>query len=319
MSLKFRSLPHVRIGQLKSLLATQKGVRAIEAHDGLSGLLGATADSDNRQFDCLWISSLTDSTAKGHPDVEVVDMSSRLQTIQEILSVTHKPLIVDGDTGGDPVQFEYFCSKLEALGVSAVVIEDKKHPKRNSLDNDSQQILEDPVVFATKINRAKSICLSPDFMIFARIESFIANLGLEDAIMRAAVYLDSQADGLLIHSKASSANQIIAFMQAYQELCTQKGICKPVICVPTTYHQVTDHELFAQGFDMVIYANQPLRAAYQAMQQTHRTILKYGRSLEIANALASVDEMMTLVGFAEVKEKDIVYQHSHHTTQTSET
>lgn len=314
MSLKFRKLPHQRIGQLKASLAAKNGLRIIEAHDGLSGLLGATTfvqdGTDNAvEFDGLWISSLTDSAAKGHPDAEIIDASSRLQTIQEILNVTHKPLIVDGDTGGDPTQFEYFCSKLESLGVSAVVIEDKKYPKRNSLDNDSLQILEDPYVFASKINRGKAVCLSPDFMIFARIESFIANLGLEDALTRAAIYLDSQADGLLIHSKSSNADQIMAFMTGYKQLCQQKNKIKPIICVPTTYYQITDLQLFAQGIHIVIYANQPLRAAYQAMQDVCKSILTHGRSLEITNRLASVDEIMGIVGFNEVKEKDKAFQY----------
>lgn len=313
MSLKFRVLPHERIGQLKTLLSAKKGARIIEAHDGLSGLLGATTRFENEQgtgteFDGLWISSLTDSAAKGHPDAEVIDVSSRLQTIQEVLCVTHKPVIVDGDTGGDPVKFEYLCSRLESLGVSAVVIEDKKYPKRNSLDSESLQILEDPHVFANKINRGKAVCISPDFLIFARIESFIANFGVDDALRRAAIYLGSQADGILIHSKSANPDQIMEFMAGYEELCLKKAIRKPVICVPTTYHQVTDSQLFSQGISIVIYANQPLRAAYQAMQTTCHSILKHGRSLEISNQLASVGEVMGLVGFSEVKAKDSFYK-----------
>lgn len=313
MSLKFRILPHERIGQLKKLLATKKGLRMMEAHDGLSGLLGATTYVDHPQgerveFDGLWISSLTDSAAKGHPDVEVIDFSSRLQTIQEVLCVTHKPILVDGDTGGDCVRFEYFCSKLESLGVSGVVLEDKKYPKRNSLDPDALQILEDPYVFAQKINRGKAVCLSPDFMVFARIESFIAGMGLGDAIKRASIYLDSQADGLLIHSKSNHTDEIMAFMDAYEKLCQDKGIRKPMMCVPTTYHQVLDSDLFNRGFNIVIYANQTLRAAYRGIQMACHSILKHERSLEIDYQLTPVDEIMNLVGFSEVKAKDEVEQ-----------
>ena len=313
MSLKFRILPHERIGQLKALLKGKKGIRIIEAHDGLSGLLGATtrferAGGMSVEFDGLWISSLTDSAAKGHPDAEVIDMSSRLQTIQEILCVTHKPVIVDGDTGGDPVKFEYFCSKLESLGVSAVVIEDKKHPKRNSLDHDSIQILEDPHVFANKINRGKSVCLSPFFMIFARIESFIANMGVDDALNRAAIYLQSQADGILIHSKSIHTDQVMDFMAGYEKLCQEMNVRKPIICVPTTYHQVTDNQLFSKGIQIVIYANQPLRAAHRAMQTACSSILEHGRSLEISKQLASIDEIMGLVGYSEIKAKELLYQ-----------
>ena len=307
MTLRHRILPTKRRKKLRELLASKPGLRIIEAHNGLSGLIGATATVDDQSFDGLWVSSLTDSAAKGHPDTEVIDTSSRLQTIQELLQVTDKPIIVDGDTGGDPTQFEYFCSKLENLGVSAVIVEDKKYPKRNSLEKDAIQLLEDPKDFATKVNRAKDVCLSSSFMIFTRIESFIAGCGLEDAIYRAKIYLDSQADGILIHSNAKTPEQIYAFMEAYQKLCDQKGFFKPVVCVPTTYNQVTDIELFEKGFSVVIYANHPLRAAYRAMKQACQSILLHQRSYEINQQIAPVSEIMEAVGFPDVKTKDVRY------------
>lgn len=314
MTLRHRLLPDKRIGQLKRLLAEKKGLRIIEAHNGLSGIIGTTASAydeasgETREFDGLWISSLTDSAAKAHPDIAVIDTSSRLLTIQEILQVTDKPIIVDGDTGGQPTQFEYFCSKLEALGVSAIIIEDKKFPKRNSLDGDAIQILEDPHVFATKVNRAKSVCLSDDFMIFTRIESFIAGLGLEDALKRAAIYLDSQADGIFIHSNIKTTAQIDAFMAEYPKLCAKKGIYKPVVCVPTTYNAVTDVELFEKGFQIVIYANHQLRAAHRAMETVCDSILVHQRSFESNEAIAPVKDIMEAVGFFDVKAKDKVYK-----------
>ena len=307
MTLRHRILPTKRRKQLKALLASKPGLRVIEAHNGLSGLIGATAFVDDRGFDALWVSSLTDSAAKGHPDTEVIDTSSRLQTIQELLQVTDKPIIVDGDTGGDPIQFEYFCSKLENLGVSAVIVEDKKYPKRNSLEKDAIQLLEDPKDFATKINRAKDVCLSSSFMIFTRIESFIAGRGLEDAIYRANIYLDSQADGILIHSNAKTPEQIYAFMDAYQTLCDQKGFSKPVVCVPTTYNQATDVELFEKGFSVVIYANHLLRAAYRSMKTACESILSHQRSHELGEQIAPVSEIMETVGFPDVKTKDVRY------------
>lgn len=307
MTLRHRILPTERRRQLKELLASKSGLRIIEAHDGLSGLLGATTTVDDRGFDGLWVSSLTDSAAKGHPDTEVIDTSSRLQTIQELLQVTDKPIIVDGDTGGQPTQFEYFCSKLENLGVSAVIIEDKKYPKRNSLEKDAIQVLEDPKEFALKVNRAKEVCLSDDFMIFTRIESFIAGRGLEDAIHRASIYLDSKADGILIHSNVKTTEQVYAFMEAYQTLCEEKGFYKPVVCVPTTYNEVTDTELFEKGFSVVIYANHQLRAAYKAMQTVCRSILKNCRSHEAVPDIAPVSDIMEAVGFPDVKTKDVRY------------
>ncbi len=309
MTLKHRLLPAKRRKLLRDLLANNQGVRIIEAHNGLSGVIGATAATEDEhgntvEFDGIWVSSLTDSAAKAHPDTEVIDTSSRLTTIQEILQVTDKPMIVDGDTGGQPTQFEYFCSKLENLGVSAVVIEDKRFPKRNSLEAGDTHLLEDPHVFAQKINRAKEACLSEDFMIFTRIESFIANRGLEDAIARAEIYLDSKADGLLIHSNKKSPDQVLAFIEAYKELCKKKGVNKPLICVPTTYNTITDEELFDKGFNIVIYANHQLRAAQQAMQDACQSILSHKRSTEITQIIAPVKQVMEVVGYYDVADTD---------------
>lgn len=308
MTLRYRILPSKRRQQLRQLLHSKSGLRIIEAHDGLSGLIGSTISVKDQQFDGLWVSSLTDSAAKGHPDTEVIDTSSRLLTIQEILQVTDKPIIVDGDTGGQPTQFEYFCSKLENVGVSAVIIEDKKHPKRNSLEKDAIQKLEDPHEFATKVNRAKDVCLSDDFMIFTRIESFIAGCGLDDAIQRASIYLDSKADGIFIHSNVNTPEQIYAFMDAYKKLCDKKGFYKPVVCVPTTYNQVTDAELFEKGFSMVIYANHQLRAAYKAMVDVCESILENKRSYESLEKIAPVSAILEAVGFPDVKTKDVQYK-----------
>lgn len=312
MTLKHRLLPAERLKKLKTLLNTKKHLRIIEAHNGLSGVIGSTASyedsaGNHNEFDGLWVSSLTDSAAKAHPDTEVIDVSSRLQTIQQILQVTNKPVIVDGDTGGEATQFEYFCSKLENMGVSAVVIEDKTYPKRNSLDADVAHILEDPNQFATKVNRAKAVCLSSDFMIFTRIESFIAGRDLEDALYRANIYLESQADGILIHSSQKDPSQVYAFMEAYQKLCEQKNIHKPVICVPTTYNQITDEALFSHGINIAIYANHLLRAAHKAMTETCQSILTHKRSHEIQSEISSVKEIMHDVGFYDVKDKDKTY------------
>ena len=312
MTLRHRLLPAQRLKRLKALLSEKKGLRIIEAHDGLSGVIGSTAkhtDNNNNttEFDGLWISSLTDSAAKAHPDTEVIDVSSRLQTIQEVLQVTDKPVIVDGDTGGEPTQFEYFCSKLENMGVSAVVIEDKTYPKRNSLDADVAHILEDPHQFATKVNRAKAVCLSNDFMIFTRIESFIAKRDLDDAIYRANIYLDSDADGILIHSSQTSPEQVYSFVEAYKKLCEKKKIYKPLICVPTTYNQETDDQLFESGINIVIYANHLLRAAHKAMSETCQTILAHHRSTETLDKISSVKDIMRDVGFYDVKDKDMQY------------
>lgn len=189
-----------------------------------------------------------------------------------------------------------------------MVVEDKIYPKRNSLEADAAHILEDPHQFAMKINRGKEVCLSDDFMIFTRIESFIAGRGLDDAIYRAEIYLDSKADGILIHSNKPETDQVFHFMEAYQELCARKRVFKPVICVPTTYNHVTDIELFQKGFSIVIYANHLLRAAHKAMRETCRSILINKRSCEAQSSISNVKEIMEEVGFYDVKAKDEQYQ-----------
>ena len=312
MTLLNNILPEARRGKLAAMLGEKRLIRVIEAHNGLSGIIagGARVEGEekgehvSREFDALWESSLTDSASKGHPDIEVVGFDSRLATIQEILAVTEKPMIVDGDTGGDANNFEYMVSKLERAGVSAVIIEDKVFPKRNSLEAGVSQTLQDPEVFAQKIRRGKQVQLTEEFLIIARIESFIAGLPLEDALMRARTYLLAGVDGVMIHSKSKSPEQLFSFAEAYRALLAELGLNKPLICVPTTYNHLTEDELAEAGFDVVIYANHLLRAAYQAMTEVTRNILLNQRSLEADPLCAPVREIFRAVGFLDVKEKD---------------
>ncbi|SVE06027.1 uncharacterized protein METZ01_LOCUS458881, partial [marine metagenome] len=219
MTLLNNILPETRRAKLKALLDKGKTVRVLEAHNGLSGIIANNACVEGqsnelpvqREFDAIWESSLTDSASKGHPDIEVISFDSRLQSINEILAVTHKPMIVDGDTGGDANNFEYMVTKLERTGVSAVIIEDKIFPKRNSLEPGVQQTLQEPEVFAQKIRRGKSVQISNDFMIIARLESLIAGKSVDDALNRAQVYLEAGADGAMIHSKTKEPDQIMEF------------------------------------------------------------------------------------------------------------
>lgn len=312
MTLLNNILPEVRRGKLKALLSEREIVRVLEAHNGLSGIIANNACIEGqsnqvpvqREFDAIWESSLTDSASKGHPDIEVVSFDSRLQSINEILAVTHKPMIVDGDTGGDANNFEYMVTKLERAGVSAVIIEDKVFPKRNSLEPGVQQMLQEPEIFSQKIQRGKSAQISTDFMIIARLESLIAGKSVDDALFRAQIYLEAGADGIMIHSKEKDPSQIMAFAKHYQKM-TQKINCKkPMVCVPTTYNTLTEDELRAAGFSIVIYANHLLRSANKAMEETARTILLNQRSFEVDPICSPVREIFQTVGFLEVKEKD---------------
>jgi phosphoenolpyruvate phosphomutase len=312
MTLLNNTLPEQRRGKLKALLEKGHTVRVLEAHNGLSGIIAnniqVKGESEGkpliREFDALWESSLTDSASKGHPDIEVVTFDSRLQSINEILAVTNKPMIVDGDTGGDANAFEYTVSKLERAGVSAVIIEDKVFPKRNSLEAGVQQNLEDPEVFAQKIRRGKSVQKSDEFMIIARLESLIAGKPMEDAVNRAIIYLRAGVDGIMIHSKSKSADEIFEFAQHYKDICKQLNLNKTLVCVPTTYNQTTEDELSAAGFRIIIHANHLLRSAYKAMMETAKIILRNQRSFEADPLCCTVREIFKTVGFLDVKEKD---------------
>ena len=311
MTLQHRITPDERRCRLRDLIVRNGFVRLIEAHNGLSALVGETAriERDGRvvEFDGFWESSLTDAAAKGMPDAEVVGNPSRLHTIDEILNVTSKPMIVDGDTGGSATQFEYFVRSLERLGVSAVIIEDKVFPKRNSLDASARQTLEDPDVFAHKIARGRAVRVTDDFLVIARLESLIAGFGVEDAFVRAAKYIEAGADGIMIHSKSDSPDEILMFADAYDKFCRQFDRRPFLVCVPTTYNLVTDVGLARRGFNVVIHANHLLRSAYKAMLQTAEVILASDRCFDAEPLCAPVSTVFAQVGFDRVKAKDREY------------
>ena len=286
-------------------------VRIIEVHDGLSALIGQRAQAKQKnkiiEYDGFWESSFTDTASKGMPDAEIVGYESRLQTIDEILNVTSKPLIVDGDTGGSPSQFEFLVKKLERLGVSAVIIEDKVFPKRNSLDPSARQTLEDPERFAQKVQRGNDVKISNDFMIIARIESLIAGTGLEDALIRAEKYIKAGVDGIMIHSKEDTPEGVLLFAKEYKKLCKKIGKRPPLVSVPTTYNLITDQELADHGFNIIIHANHLLRSAHKAMKQTAETILLNDRNFEAEPLCSSVQEIFKEVGFEWIKAQDRKY------------
>ncbi len=303
--------PDIRRGLLKKTIEKKGFVRIIEVHNGLSALIAERAkiniEKGSIEFDGFWESSLTDTASKGMPDAEIVGNESRLHTIDEILNVTTKPIIIDGDTGGSPSQFEFFVKKLERLGVSAVIIEDKVFPKRNSLDPNAKQTLEKPEKFIQKIQRGNDVKISNDLMIIARIESLIAGVGLEDALKRAEIYINAGVDGIMIHSKKSIPDDILAFAEEYNKLCQKLGRRPPLVSVPTTYNLITDKELADKGFNIIIHANHLLRSAHKSMKQTAETILLNDRNFETEPICSSVPEIFKEVGFEWIKEQDRKY------------
>jgi len=313
MTLKNIIAPEERRKKLKELLKSKKLIRAIEAHSGISALIGnefklqvkKNKQTSILEFDAIWESSFTDSASKGLPDVEIVSSDSRLNTIQQIIGVTNKPIIVDGDTGGEINSFEYLVNRLERMGVSAVIIEDKKFPKRCSLDPDAKQELEDPDVFANKIKRGKQVLLSDNFMIIARIESLISGHGIDDALMRAKKYLKAGVDGIMIHSHDRSPEAVLKFAKEYNKICKQLGFRKPLVCVPTTYNTINEDELQKNGFNLVIYANHLLRASYKSMEEICKMILLNKRAFEVDPYCAPVNQIFNTVGFIDIKERDM--------------
>ena len=285
--------PTRRLSSLKKLLSEKDIVRALEAHNGLTGLIVEKTKKSGRQFNAIWISSLTDSTAKGKPDTELVNFESRFSTIEQILEVTTKPLIVDADTGGLTEHFRYHVRTLERLGISAVIVEDKKGAKRNSLfGNDVPQIQENIDVFCQKIKSAKEATITKDFMIIARIESLIMDKGVDHAIQRARAYVSSGADGIMIHSKDKNPKDLFNFCKEYNNFPNKV----PLVVVPSAYPQITEQKLIENGVDIVIYANHLIRSAYPSMTKTAESILE-NQSAEVASKkyCMSIPEIIKLI------------------------
>jgi len=288
--------PNVRCRRLKRLIEAKNVVRVLEAHTPLCGLIiehaSVEVDGVNREFDAMWSSSLTDSTSKGKPDIEAVDLTARLQNINDTFEVTTKPMIYDADTGGKPEHFALAVKSLERVGVSAVIIEDKIGLKKNSLfGNDVAQEQDSIEDFCHKIKMGKSAQVTRDFMIIARIESLILDKGMDDAVQRAKAYIDAGADGIMIHSRKKTPDQILDFCKLYREFETQV----PLVAVPSSYNATTDEELADAGVDIVIYANHMLRAAYPAMSNVAHSILKHGRSRECEGDCLSIEQILDLI------------------------
>jgi phosphoenolpyruvate phosphomutase / 2-hydroxyethylphosphonate cytidylyltransferase len=273
--------PNQRLKKIKLLLKKGKLIKILEAHNGLTGIIAENTkiekDEETSEFDGIWESSLTDSTSKGKPDTELVDFSSRFSTIEEILEVSTKPIIVDGDTGGKTEHFTFRVKTLERLGVSAVIIEDKIGTKRNSLFGDSVVQQQDTIEnFCRKIHAGKNAQITNDFMIIARIESLILNQGMEDAIRRSKAYVKAGADGILIHSKSKDGDEIIQFCDKFRQF----DKITPLVVVPSTFSHLYEDDFKKSGVNIIIYANHLIRAAYPSMQKTAKLILQSGRAKE---------------------------------------
>lgn len=290
------AMPEFRRKRLRQLIKMRPIVKTLEVHSGLTGLIAEKTVVENNgeldQFDAMWISSLCDSTAKGKPDIELVDMSSRIRTIDDVMDVTTKPIILDGDTGGLIEHFVYNVRTLERMGVSAVIIEDKTGLKKNSLFGTEVEQTQDSIEnFCAKIRAGKQALRTEEFMIIARIESLILERGMEDAITRARAYVEAGADGIMIHSRRKSPDEILEFCRIFRE----KDTTTPIVVVPTSFNSITEEELAEAGVNIVIYANQLTRSAFPAMQETAITILKNHRAKEADEKLMPFKDIIRLI------------------------
>lgn len=290
------SMPDARRARLKQLLALKQPIRVMEAHNGITGLIveKTTVESEGgiSQFDAMWVSSLCDSTVKGKPDIELVDMTSRLRTIDEIMEVTTKPIILDGDTGGLIEHFVFNVQTLERIGVSAIIIEDKIGLKKNSLFGTEVEQQQDTIEhFCEKIIAGKNACRTKDFMIIARVESLILDQGMEDATKRAFAYVEAGADGVMIHSRKKTPDEIFEFCRLFRD----KYPSVPLVVVPTTFNEVTEEEFGEHGVNVVIYANHLIRSSFPAMQHTARMILENHRCKEADKVCMPIKEILTLI------------------------
>lgn len=290
------AMPEYRRGRLLKLLRLCPIVKTLEVHSGLTGLIAEKTvvehDGAFEQFDAMWVSSLCDSTAKGKPDIELVDMTSRFRTINDVMEVTTKPIIFDGDTGGLIEHFVYTVRSLERMGVSAVIIEDKTGIKKNSLFGTEVDQTQDSIEhFCEKISAGKKVQLTDEFMIIARIESLILEKGMEDALKRARAYVKAGADGIMIHSRKKEPDEILEFCDKFRHEDTET----PIVVVPSSFNSITEKELAEHGVNIVIYANQLTRSAFPAMEQTARDILKYHRAKEVDDRLMSIKDIISLI------------------------
>ena len=287
--------PPSRTSILNRLIRSKQIVRVIESHSPLSGLIVENLKIEKKkieQFDAMWSSSLTDSSLKGKPDNQSLDFSSRFNGLGDLMDVTTKPLIFDADNGGRLEHIPFTVRTLERLGVSAIMMEDKIGLKKNSLFKDQSGAAQDTIKnFCKKIDLIKKTRNSKDFLIGARIESFILGKGLQDGLKRAKAYSQAGADLILIHSKETTSKEIFSFAKFFKD----SKYYKPLVSVPSTYSKTREKELVDNGFKIVIYANHMLRAAYPAMKNAAKSILKNQRSFELENKISSVKDVINLI------------------------
>ena len=288
--------PDIRRLKLKRLLNSKKIVRVLECHNPISGLiienLSVKKSHKTDEFHCMWSSSLTDSVSRGMPDNQSVDYSVRTQGVNDIFNVTTKPLIFDIDNGGSILHLPYVVKKLESIGVSAIIMEDKIGEKSNSLFKDQSKAKQDTIKnFCKKIRKVKDTAITNDFLCISRIESLILGKSMEDAIKRAKAYSKAGTDLIMIHSKEKNAKEIFHFAKKFRNL----NIPVPLVAAPSTYSKTRENELAKNGFKIVIYDSHLFRASYNSMLKTAKGILENERSFETEKNISSIENILHLI------------------------
>ena len=246
-------------------------MKICEIHSGLSALL-----VEKSKYDGMWVSSLTHSAIHGLPDNELVPLKERVALVEEVRKLTTKPIVVDVDTLGPIEHVPFYVRWFKEAGAYAIVIEDKKYPKENSLLDDGKYPLEDVDKFCEKIKSAKEY--SGDMKVIARLESLIAKHSIEEALIRAEAYAKAGADIILIHSKQKiDCSEVMEFATRFRKISQI-----PLMAIPTTYELPEEHP-----FEIVVTANHLLRASMKAMEK-----FLGGEEVE----LSSVDSIFKLVG-----------------------
>ena len=278
--------PDIRLKRLKRLLGAKKMVRICESHSGLTGLIientVVTVNNMKHEFDAMWAGSFTDSASKGKPDIDTVDLTTRLHELNDSLEVTTKPIVFDGLTGGEADRFVFAVRTLERLGISAIVIKDSLEKRHSAL--------EDIVVFCNKIQSGKHAQLTDDFMIIARCDSLIAGDSVRKAVERSMAYVKAGADGIMIHSQ-DGPEQIRNFCMEFRKAEPKV----PVFVMPSTYSEVYEDDIIKWGANAVIYANNLLRSSYPAMVNCAETILRNGRAFEADSICVAKEEIQRIV------------------------
>jgi len=280
---------------LRTILQSNSLSFVMEAHNGISAKIAAEAG-----FEAIWASGLSMSAALGLRDRNEASWTQIVDLAEIISEGVDIPVLLDGDTGfGDFNNVRRLVKKLCERGIAGVCLEDKKFPKQNSFLSENQTLA--PIQeFCGKIRAAKDSQIDPSFVVVARIEALVAGCGLDEALQRADAYSEAGADAILIHSRKSTADEILEFCRRWDRRC-------PIVIVPTKYFNTPTQAFADANISAVIWANHSLRASVKAMTELTSRLMRDRSLIGIEDTVASVDEIFRLTNEAEVDAAERIY------------